>query len=238
MKKGILLLLAVISLTVVKAENINKSKNKAGVINHYNEAITFIEKGVEFHIFLNGKFDFNTHYKNTRYSDYTNKRYKINKGIHIERDRTGRLRRVGNSFINYDIRGSVKRIGAVYIDYRFGKITKIGNLKVTYNRWGKPTFYGSVKYNDHCKNDTYYSTGNSNIDHTFNYDNVYFYKSDFKRNYRKYKEDDRFFYYRAIPNARIGKYSKVLKRCKNKKYAKKLPKKRITLKKRKKSRRS
>ena len=116
MKKGILLILAIMSLASVRAATINTSTNKVESVNRYNDAVTFIERDIQFHVFLNGDFDFDTHYNNTRYN-----------GVRIERDRSGKVRRVGNAFINYDSRGNVKRIGSIYIDYRYGKLSKGGN---------------------------------------------------------------------------------------------------------------
>ncbi|PKH51313.1 hypothetical protein CXF68_11745 [Tenacibaculum sp. Bg11-29] len=249
MRKGILLLLAIISLATVNANNINKSISEIGVTNRYDDAVTFIERNVEFHVYLNGDFDYNTHYKNTRYTDYYGKRIKTNHGVRIERDYKGRVRRVGSTFINYDIRGNVKRIGRIYIDYSFGKLSKVGNLKIRYDRWGNPKFYGNVKYNDYCSSDDdddydYHGNDDRNIDidinigNVFDYDNVYFYKRGFRNNYRKYKEDNNFFYYRAVPNAKTGKRGKLLKRRKNKNYFKKKYSKRTTPEQKGKSRRN
>ncbi|CAL2103367.1 conserved exported protein of unknown function [Tenacibaculum sp. 190130A14a] len=221
MKKGILLLLGMMTIATMNANNITKSTSKLGVTSRYNDAVTFVERGVQFHVFLNGDFDFNTHHRNTRYFDYYGKRMKTNRGVRIERDRRGRVRRVGNTFINYDARGNVKRIGSVYMRYRFGQLTDVGNLRIRYDRWGNPRFYGNVKYNDYCEDDVYYNDGGIDIDinigDVFDYDDVYFYRRDFRNNYRQFREDDNFFYYRAVPNAKIGKRSKVLKRRKPKK---------------------
>ncbi|WP_271405272.1 hypothetical protein [Tenacibaculum soleae] len=224
MKKGILLLLAIMSLATISAKDKNKSTSKIGVTNRYNDAVTFVERNVEFHIFLNGDFDFNTHYKNTRYTDYYGRRIKTNRGVRIERDYKGRVRRVGNTFINYDTRGNVKRIGNVYIDYKFGRLAKVGHLKVKYDRWNNPRFYGSVKYNDYYEDCVYDNDINIdvNIGRVFNYNDAYFYKRDFRNKYRKYKEDNKFFYYRAKHNAKTGKRGKILKRRKNKNYYKKI----------------
>ncbi len=243
MRKGILLLLAIMSLATTNANSTNKSTSEVGVTNRYDDAVTFIERNVQFHVYLNGDFDYNTHYKNTRYTDYYGKRTKTNHGVRIERDNRGRVRRIGSTFINYDIRGNVKRIGRVYIDYRFGKLAKVGNLKIRYDRWGNPRFYGNVKYNDYCEDD-YYNDNNGNIDidinigDIFNYDDVYFYKRNFRKNYRQYKEDNNFLYYRVAPNAKTGKRGKVLKRRKNKNYSKKYQNKRTTPKEKGRSRRN
>lgn len=221
MKKGILLLLGMMTMATINANNITKSTSKLGVTYRYNDAVTFVERGVQFHVFLNGDFDFNTHYRNTRYYDYYGKRVRSNRGVRIDRDRRGRVRRVGNTFINYDARGNVKRIGSVYMRYRFGQLTDVGNLRIRYDRWGNPRFHGNVKYNDYCEDDVYYDDGGIDIDvnigDVFDYDDIYFYRRDFRNNYRQFREDDNFFYYRAVPNAKIGKRSKVIKRRKSKK---------------------
>ncbi len=224
MRTGILLLLAMMSLATVNADNINKSTSKIGVTNRFDDAVTFIERGVQFHVFLNGDFDFNTHSRNTRYVDYYGKRTRTNRGVRIERDHRGRVRRVGNTFINYDVRGNVKRIGTVYMRYRFGQLTDVGNLRIRYDHWGNPRYQGNVKYNDYYEDDVYYNNGGIDIDVNigiFDYDDRYFYRRDFRNNYRQYKEDNNFFYYRAKPNAKTGKRGKVLKRRKNKNYSKK-----------------
>ncbi len=194
----------------VKADNIKKSTSKIGVNTFYNDAVSFVERGVKFHVFLNGDFDFNTHHQNTSYYDYNGNRTKRYRGVRIEKDYRGRIRRVGNTFINYDYRGNVKRIGSVFIDYRFGQLSRVGNLRVSYDRWGSPHFYGRVKYNTHFYNN-HFSIGFGDI---FDYDDDYFYRRDFRNNYKKYKEDTDFYYYKAKTNAKIGKRSKVLKRRK------------------------
>lgn len=214
MKTGILLLSAILSFASVNANNIEKTTSKIGVENRYDDAVTFIEKGIEFHVFLNGDFDFNIRYKNSKYIDYNGRRIKFNKKVRINRDRRGRIKRIGNTTINYNYKGDVKRIGNVFIDYRFNQVVRVGDLKVKYNRWGNPHFYGDVKHNDY-----HYNNNRFNIT-VFDYNNNYFYNRKFKNNYRKYKEDNHFYYYRALPNAKVGKHGKMIKRRKNKKYKK------------------
>lgn len=222
MKKRVLLLLGFITFATTSFANNNfKSTSKIGVNSRYNDAISFVEKGVKFHVFLNGDFDFNTHFKNTRYYDYNGRRTRVNRGgVRIERDHRGRVRRVGNSFINYDRRGNVKRIGSVFIDYRYGQMTKVGHLRIRYDRWGNPRFIGNVKHN-HYYDDVYYNDYDVNVDINIgdvcDYDDVYFYRRDFRRNYRQFREDNNFYYYRAVPNAKIGKRSKIIKRRKPRK---------------------
>ena len=217
MKKGILLLAAILSFASVSASNINKYTNKNVVANRYNDAITFTEKNVKFHVFLNGDFDFNAHRRNAKYIDYNGVRIKSKRGIKIKYDYRGRIKRIGNTSINYDYRGNVKRIGRIHMNYKYGRLARVGNLKIKYDRWNNPIFIGNVKNYDYYNDIDI----NINIGKIFNYNHAYFYKRDFKRNYRKYKEDSNYYYYRARPNAKIDKRSKVLKRRKNKAYSKK-----------------
>lgn len=235
MKKGILFLLAMMSLATVSANNIKKSTGKIGVNYRYNNTVTFIERGVKFQVFLNGDFDFDTHYREPRYVDYHGRRSQINRGVRIERDFDGRVRRVGNVYINYDHRGNVKRIGSVYMRYRFGQLTRVGKLKIKYDRWGNPRFKGSVKrykryrnyeyeddYYDDYHNEPYYNDDygidiDINIGDGWDYDHDYFYRKDFRDNYRQFKEDDNFYYYKAKPDAKVKKGRKLLKRKKLKK---------------------
>lgn len=83
-----------------------------GAAIHYRDAepIVFMERGIEFFVFLNGDFDFNTRPQDS-HGDYYYRRgasargttaIAINYGVRIEHDSFGRVRRIGNTFINYD----------------------------------------------------------------------------------------------------------------------------------------
>jgi len=128
----------------------------------FAEPIVFIERGVEFLIFPDGSFDFNTEIVNntstvyyrrntrrtsvnrtygapgtvrrTHYTDYGSPR-----GVIITHDANGQVRRIGNVFINYDRRGRIKRAGSVYMSYQRGNglLRQVGGLRVNYNRWGE-----------------------------------------------------------------------------------------------------
>lgn len=212
MKKHLLLIIAIMSLVTIQANNFKNSTNTIGVNNRFDDAVTFVERGVKFHIFLNGDFDFNAH-RNGRY-EY---------GVRVKRDHRGRVRRVGNVFINYDFSGNVRRIGNVYMNYKFGQLTRIGNLRITYDRWGNPLFRGRVKKSEYYYNDGFYGNDNScgvnvdiNINDIYDYDDVFFYRNNFKKHYRQVREDNNFYYYRAYSNAKFGKRSKIIKRRKQK----------------------
>ncbi len=235
MKKGIFLVLGLMTLATVNATDIIKPTSKIGVSYTYSDAVSFVEGGVQFHIFLNGEFDFNTNYRDSKYVNYYGTRITHNRAVRIERDYYGRVRRVGNTFINYDVRNNVKRVGSVYIDYRFGQLARVGNLKVQYDRWGNPRFYGNVKYNNYYNDHNYfYNYGGVNIDirlgDVCDYNDTYFYRNDFRRNYSQIREDNNFFYYRENPNAKNGKRGVILKRRKpaNTKYSKRATYKRET----------
>jgi hypothetical protein len=217
MKKQLLLIVTIMSFSIINANNIKKSTSKIGVNNRYfDDAVTFVERGIKFHIFLNGEFDFNTHPKFKK---------RRGRGVRIERNYRGQIRRIGNVFINYDRRGNVKRIGSILLNYRFGQLTRIGNMSIQignmsiqYDRWGNPFFRGRVKgrfYNDNvfdygCSVDLSFNSG-----HIYDYDDGFFYRNSFRKNYRQVREDENFYYYRANTNAE-GKKHKLIKRRKAK----------------------
>jgi hypothetical protein len=157
-----------IGLTTASASELNHPKQKIKLEKKKNyrfaEPITFIERGIEFLIFPDGSFDFNTNIHDDFYDDdvyYKNnaRRNTINtsqrgpnatfaftvgskkkRGVHISRDRFGKVRRVGNVYINYNRIGNITRVGSVFINYSRGRhatVAQVGGLKVQYNRWGE-----------------------------------------------------------------------------------------------------
>ncbi len=195
MKKGLLLVVAILGLTNLFATNTTNER----IVNYkYDDAVTFLERGIEFHVFLNGDFDFN---RNTIYNNRT----------YIRKDHFGRIQQIGNTVINYGFNGNVTGIGNVPIRYNFGQLSSVGNLQIQYDRWGYPHYTGFVRQN------RFYNNGfniNVNLGTVCNYNDTYFYGSLFRNNYRQFREDANFFYYRAIPNARIGNRNQILKRRK------------------------
>jgi len=110
------------------------------------EPVVFMERGIEFLVFPNGEMDFNTepsqsegvYYRSSREGNrtYGTQAYYNSRGVKVEHDYNGRVRRVGNVFINYDSKGRVKRIGTVYMSYNSFALSQIGNLRLIYNRSG------------------------------------------------------------------------------------------------------
>jgi hypothetical protein len=165
------------------------------------EPIVFLERGVEFYVFPNGEFDFNTvsnHYSanprprsggiNTTYGaprSYSNYGPR-DRGIRIEHDYMGRVRRVGNAFINYDAYGRVKRIGSVYMRYNSFALTQVGGLRIIYNRRGciidiiGYVNYYSTHYNYNPRGNHGYGNNydDDNEDDDYNDDDFYYYRKD------------------------------------------------------------
>jgi hypothetical protein len=192
MKNFTLLVASVLLLGNLANANETQKIIKSNAINYYeNEPISFIERGIEFFVFPNGDFDFNTRpddsqgsyqYKTAgrRSTEVNRGNQPINYGVLIEQDSFGRVRRVGNTFINYDYSDRVTRIGTVYLKYNRFALDQIGNMRLIYNSRGQiVNTVGSVKGNRYQgyayqntpantpKNGTYYNNNSSD----------YYYKS-------------------------------------------------------------
>lgn len=184
------------------------------------EPIVFIERGVEFLIFPDGSFDFNTNLNmsskthNTVYytgnttlrrssvngiqgaTNYSHSYYGAtrNQGVIIQHDHNGKVTRVGNVFVKYDRAGKVKRLGSVYMNYdRSGKLSQVGDLHVRYNRWDEiVTMQGVVnRANTYNRYETYYTTAQASSVYT------------------DYSTQDNYYYYK---NGGIVKKQKKIKR--------------------------
>ena len=141
MKNLVLLFTAVLmSLTTVTAAETSFAHKKGKHLDktkryRYAQPIVFVERGVEFLVFPDGSFDFNTELNGIFYNDndlyyrsQKSRRASINttygtpnsrvrfskqrsRGVLVLNDREGKVRRIGNMFLNYDRYGKVKRIG-------------------------------------------------------------------------------------------------------------------------------
>lgn len=166
MKKQLLFIAAMlIGLTSATATTSGHGVSNGEDLNtaryRFAEPIVFIERGVEFLIFPDGSFDFNTEIVTTTPNVYyrTNtRRSSVNttygapgtvnrvhystprpRGVIITHDANGLVRRIGNVFINYDREGRIKRAGSVYMNYQRGNglLRQVGGLRVDYNHWGE-----------------------------------------------------------------------------------------------------
>lgn len=193
-----------------------------GFNNHYqndfDEPIEFEERDIMFYVFLDGSFDFNT--EPTVYVDYISRRgnthTQTNRGIRIERDAQGKIRRIGNVFISYSYDGKVKKIGSVYITYDRGRMESVGNLDIVYNRYGIE-FFGSVKGRNYYGSPYYSSNWNSfnngfYVTWEYGYYDTFFTSNDFYNNYESFNEDSDFYYFRTKDNGKDE--GKIIKRKK------------------------
>ncbi|WP_130736199.1 hypothetical protein [Flavobacterium sp. J27] len=169
----------------------------------YADPIVFMERGIEFYVFPNGEFDFNTVQTTApnRRSNTVNRTYgapgvrgngrgyygPTSVGVKIEHDYMGRVRRIGNVFINYDATGRVKRVGSVYMNYNSFALTQVGGLRIIYDRRGRiVNIIGAVNtYSGHYT----YTTNNNH----YQADNHYDYNSDYGYNDNN---DEDYYYYR------------------------------------------
>jgi hypothetical protein len=161
------------------------------------DPIVFTERGIEFYVFPDGQLDFNTRpttsgdiYYRSKVKNGVNKTYGApgnsrngNYGVKVEHDNMGRVRRVGNVFINYDANDRVKRIGSVYMTYNRFALESVGGLEIIYNRrgqivdtagsvkGGRSYQYGQIR-ND--RDDDYDFGGNQNSEN----DDSYYYRTN------------------------------------------------------------
>lgn len=210
MKRGLLLLLGLLSFGTAQSNEFNTSAKKT-TTNQYGKSVTFIERGIQFHVFLNGDFEFNSLTRNSRYDNYNGKTYN-NNSLRVDRDYRGRIKRIGRNYIRYDYRGNVTRIGNIKLYYNRGLLRRVGDLKISYNSWGEPYFYGDVNQYSNYDTDFHFSI---NIGAVFNYNDRFFYNRSFKNNYKKYREDKNYYYYKANSNAKVDKRNKIVKRRKS-----------------------
>lgn len=178
--KKITLLAASIFLLGSIVANADERNHRRSAVDYKNaEPIVFTERGIQFYVFADGQFDFDTHpsnddryYKSNRKQDYNKIYGKSRKGSKwnngIEQDRSGKIRRIGNVQISYDSRNRVERIGSINLDYNRYALTQVGGLHIVYNRHyqivdmfgsvnrGNDNQYVSYDYDDHndCNNNT------------------------------------------------------------------------------------
>ena len=197
--KKITLLVASIFLIGSGVANATERNNGRFPVDFRNaDPIVFMERGVEFYVFPDGQFDFNTrpsngemYYKSgrrngpdTTYGSPSNGQNR-NYGVKVEHDYTGKVRRIGNVFINYDANDRIKRVGSVYMTYNRYALTQVGGLQIIYNRRGQIVdFVGVVnggrgyqysQNNNYGNNHDYANNQNTNSE-----DNTYYRTKDAK----------------------------------------------------------
>jgi len=162
------------------------------------EPIIFRERGIEFMMFLNGEFDFNTRPSGPRYhvngtnGAPGNRGYygPSERGVRVEHDNFGRVRRIGNVYINYDTLGRVKRIGTIYMSYNSFAVTRVGNMRIVYDRRGRiinvydfinhtnSSYFYNPRGSHYAGGNSGYGYGNYNDDDYGSEDDYYYYRKD------------------------------------------------------------
>ncbi len=151
-----------------------------------NEPVKITVRSVDFYIFPNGEFDFNAH--TPKHRPYYGGDY----AVRVERDRFGKIRRIGNVFLNYNRYGQVVRIGKVFVKYnRRGLVSRIGRKKIRYGKHGymvvhTPVYHGSFVAYD-------YTPGYNDFYDDGVYNEVYYLRSKKKPNkhFKKKKKASR-----------------------------------------------
>ncbi len=214
--KKLLLLITMLMVSYVEAK-IENPYNDRGNYFMEPQTITFEERGISFFVFPDGEFDFNTEpIAETSYLHRRGNTTVVDNGVVIQRDFEGKVRRIGNVFINYNHRDQIARVGSVSINYHRGRLTKVGNMRIQYHRNGLVRYIGSVKRirpvayttNGYGGNYSgyYYGPSHQNIDAysspyancaTYSYNDPFFYSGSFSNHYDSFDEDDTYFYYRS-----------------------------------------
>jgi|TARA_B110000090_G_scaffold67388_1_gene77219 hypothetical protein len=214
MKKRILLVTMLLLVSTVEANYGERSNLRKDYTSVYDaEPIQFKERGIKFYVFLNGEFDFNTQPNRNNNVSYLNKKSRRsskilkNKGIKIEHDYKGRVRRIGNVFVNYNRYGKVTRIGKVFVKYNRRYVSKVGGLKVLYNNWGNLKYIGKVKIPSH----SFFWNFRNTLE--YDYDDDFFFKGNFINDFESYDEDEDYLYYRS-KDVKKGNKGSVIKRKK------------------------
>ncbi len=193
MKKITLLVASIFLMGGIVAHAADRNERRSPVDFRNADPIVFMERGVEFFIFPDGQFDFNTrpsngemYYKQSRRTSAVNKTYGApanfqnrNYGVKIEHDNRGRVRRIGNVMINYDANDRVKRVGSVYMAYNRYALTQVGGLQIIYNRRGQIfDIVGDVKggraYQYTQNNNDYNNQDYGHNQNTNNQDDTYY----------------------------------------------------------------
>jgi len=166
-----------------------RERNRGAVAFIDAEPIVFMERGIEFYVFLNGDFDFNTRPQDSHGGFFYrkgatsrgNQFNSANYGVRIEHDSFGRVRRVGNTFINYDRLNRVNRIGSVFMSYNHWGLTRVGGLRIVYtNRGAIAQMVGNVHggRGNNGFTSTYYGSSDYVYQEPYNANSYYYYRAD------------------------------------------------------------
>ncbi len=155
-----ILFIAVLLLAGVTAKATDQKKsdyqNKVIKRHTHTQPIAFVEKGIQFFVYLDGSIDYTISEKRHRSRNNWNSntpgvsRDRTRYNRFVQYDYNGRLKKVGPNYITYDRYNRVRKIGSISIKHnRNGMVYQIGALHVFYNRYGKIRYTkGNVHYTD------------------------------------------------------------------------------------------
>lgn len=179
-----------------------------GNIRYNNRSIEFVEQGIKFYVYLNGDFDFEANLRRHAGVQIDRRGIYISTSPHrvsIDRDRHGRITRVGNVKISYTKFDRIKHIGRVKVDYHGNRVTSVGNLDVIYTRHG---IYYEGQVNGRGYYDPYHYTT-----WEYGYYDPFFETKHFRSDFERFDEDDDFYYFKSNKKNKNGK-GEVIKRKK------------------------
>lgn len=160
MKK--LLVLAVLFLGGMTAQanqvtDLDHGQQK-GIRYNQSQPITFVQKGIQFFVYSNGDFDFQAIRSNIngrRGHQHLNApgttfgvNFPYSNSRLVRYDYWGNINKVGRNHIFYNRNGKVSHIGTVNLRYRNGRLARVGNMTLGYDRWGRiSALQGQIHHN-------------------------------------------------------------------------------------------
>ena len=182
--------LSVVFFGFVSSISVNAQEESMRRGHHLNidTPFEFEEKGIVFFVFADGTFDFNTQPNMPTTTTYVMRRGNSAlanhpEGVRIDRDNAGNIRRIGNTFINYDRLNRVARIGSVFMEYSRKGLVQIGGLSIRYNRNGD--IVGTSGSIFRCNDNAWSNSGNYYYGPATPHNNnvSYVYRTDGTRDY-------------------------------------------------------
>ncbi|WP_299684587.1 hypothetical protein [uncultured Dokdonia sp.] len=163
MKKLVVLVVLFLGGMTAQANEVTNldHANTTGIRYNVPQKIKFVQRGVKFIVFPNGEFDFkflNPQHHGRRGYNAPGTTYNNRRRGYVSYDYYGNVTKVGRNYIYYNRNCDVNQIGNVTLRYRNGRLVRVGNLRIFYNRYGEIAHTeGHVIYNDHYGTNDYYN---------------------------------------------------------------------------------
>jgi hypothetical protein len=157
--------------TTNNQENVVTNPGKKYRYNNSQE-IKFVENGVLYFVSKDGYFDFiiidESQLYNRGRNNHKTKYHKRRNYFkpQIRMDRYGKIYSIGSTQIKYQRNGKVKSIGTVPLEYFRGRLTQVGFMQITYNRFGdiRDTIGYINRFNESDWHDDWYSYNDDSDD--------------------------------------------------------------------------